>query len=232
MNQDFEKINAMMGSFKNFGCSMEELKKSLEEISKQKEVSMIEPQKQYETMDGSEARVYATDGGGDTPIHGAVKTKGGWIASVWDKDGNNPTLSDYDLIEKWEPREGEYCWFGNSERPKEMTLAMFSNMDESGNFVSTGGVAWKYCYQYESDLPAPIASYISLTSHMEFNDLVNPMKAIPDHIKRRIEVASTSELNEHEEVIVTYLDQNREEHTKTIKIGEKIFIIDCQELEK
>ena len=130
---------------------------------------MIEPSKQYETMDGSEARVYATDGGGDTPIHGAVKTKGGWIASVWDKDGNNPTLSDYDLIEKWEPKRGEYCWFGDSGRPSIMALARFSHKDNAGRFVATNGGPWNYCFQYEFDLPKPIADNIDSITLSDFD---------------------------------------------------------------
>ena len=121
---------------------------------------MIEQNKQYETMDGSEARVYATDGGGDTPIHGAVKTQGGWIASVWDKDGNNPVLSDHDLIEKWEPKVGEWCWFSDIEHPKEMVLARLSHKREDGAFVSTNDLPWKYCFQYEYELPNSIADNI------------------------------------------------------------------------
>jgi len=169
MNIDFERINYIMGSFKNFGCSIDQLKKSLQEISKQKETSMIEPNKQYETMDGSEARVYTTDGGGDTPIHGAVKTKGGWIASVWDKDGNHPALSDHDLIEKWEPKEGEYCWFSDVKRPLEMVLSKFSHKQEDGKFVTQAFGTFKYCFQYEYEPPKPIAENLDLRTYSDFD---------------------------------------------------------------
>ena len=193
MNIDFERINYMMGSFKNFGCSIETLKKSLKSVAernkhdsgisydgifeaierskkyKQKEKEMIEPNKQYETMDGSEARVYATDGGGDTPVHGAVKTTSGWIASVWDKDGNNPTLSDYDLIEKWEPREGEYCWFSSVKSPLEMVLSKFSHKQEDGKFVTQAFGTFKYCFQYEYELPKPIAESIDSITYPYFD---------------------------------------------------------------
>ena len=197
MNQNLQGINAMMGSFKNFGYPIKEIKKSLEQISKQKETSMIEPNKQYETMDGSDARVYATDGGGDTPIHGAVKTSNGWIASVWDKEGNNPTLSDYDLIEKWEPSFNEYCWFSNDEKSNTLFLGMFMNRTISGDYIAHPGTTYKYCYQFECELPEPI--------------------------RGSIEVVSAPELDEHKEVIVTYIDQKGEEQTRTIQIGDKIF---------
>ena len=39
------------------------------------------------TRDGREARVYAVDGGGKFPIHGAVLLLDGWIALAWQLDG-------------------------------------------------------------------------------------------------------------------------------------------------
>ena len=41
----------------------------------------------YRTRDGREARIYATDGSTDYPIHGAVKMAGGWVPKTWLLDG-------------------------------------------------------------------------------------------------------------------------------------------------
>lgn len=48
----------------------------------------FEPGKEYKTRDGCRARVYAVDGGGAWPIHGAVEHAGGaWISRAWDATG-------------------------------------------------------------------------------------------------------------------------------------------------
>lgn len=41
----------------------------------------------YRTRDGREARIYATDGGGEYPIHGAVPNKANWEMYCWRADG-------------------------------------------------------------------------------------------------------------------------------------------------
>ena len=49
---------------------------------------MISKDKQYRTRDGREARIYATDGHPDEPVHGAFKDYSGqWNASIWNLDG-------------------------------------------------------------------------------------------------------------------------------------------------
>jgi hypothetical protein len=63
---------------------------------------MISKDKEYQTRDGREVRIYATDGGGDYPVHGAYFNGAQWISGMWSKkgeyflDGNTPM----DLIEK------------------------------------------------------------------------------------------------------------------------------------
>lgn len=54
---------------------------------------MIEMGKTYQTRDGREVRIYAVDGCGPSPVHGAVNgmatTPGnGWWASTWQTDGH------------------------------------------------------------------------------------------------------------------------------------------------
>jgi len=53
---------------------------------------MISMDKQYRTKDGKEVRLYAIDGKGQWPIHGAFLLDNGWKMATWG-------LSDDDLIE-------------------------------------------------------------------------------------------------------------------------------------
>jgi len=49
---------------------------------------MISKDKQYRTIDGREARVYATDGHPEEPVHGAFKDYNGkWVQSIWELNG-------------------------------------------------------------------------------------------------------------------------------------------------
>lgn len=48
---------------------------------------MIDKNKQYKTRDGREVRIYATDGGGHKPIHGAIREGESWVAYAWLYDG-------------------------------------------------------------------------------------------------------------------------------------------------
>ncbi len=41
----------------------------------------------YQTRDGRKARIYATDGVGNHPIHGAMKATDGWSQMLWSADG-------------------------------------------------------------------------------------------------------------------------------------------------
>lgn len=48
---------------------------------------MIDKNKQYKTRSGLPVRIYATDGGGDYPIHGATCFGDIWHLCFWTKDG-------------------------------------------------------------------------------------------------------------------------------------------------
>jgi len=62
----------------------------------------ITKDKEYTTKDGREVRIYATDGKGEHPIHGAYKKNGEWIQDDWTKKGQYllSEKSALDLIEK------------------------------------------------------------------------------------------------------------------------------------
>jgi hypothetical protein len=57
--------------------------------------------KQYATRDGRDVRIYATDGRGVFPVHGAIMGDDKWCLSQWDPDGKRFSKLDSssDLIE-------------------------------------------------------------------------------------------------------------------------------------
>ena len=71
---------------------------------------MISKDKTYRTRDGREVRIYATDGSGSRPIHGAINSNGYWVAHTWGSDGRYDCCqSDDDLIEV-KPRIKRTVW--------------------------------------------------------------------------------------------------------------------------
>jgi hypothetical protein len=49
---------------------------------------MIDEDKQYTTREGSEVRIYATDGVEPYPVQGAIKRSEGWNCATWLSDGH------------------------------------------------------------------------------------------------------------------------------------------------
>ena len=70
---------------------------------------MISMDKKHRTRDGREVRVYAVDGGGRYPIHGAIKTFNGWINTCWETNGQCVAGPTGDLIEV-KPRIQREYW--------------------------------------------------------------------------------------------------------------------------
>jgi len=70
---------------------------------------MIDINKQYRTRDGHEVRIYATDGRGIYPVHGAVKVEDGWIPYTWQEIGVEGVNNARDLIEI-RPRHKRTVW--------------------------------------------------------------------------------------------------------------------------
>ena len=64
---------------------------------------MIDINKKYRTRDGREVRIYATDGGGPQPVHGAISGLNFWSTANWSKNGSYTVVygqeHDNDLIE-------------------------------------------------------------------------------------------------------------------------------------
>lgn len=57
----------------------------------------------YRTRDGRKARIYATDGSGNYPVHGALLCPDGWMEETWQLDGRNygGEEKSRDLISEW-----------------------------------------------------------------------------------------------------------------------------------
>jgi len=70
---------------------------------------MIDVNKKYTTRDGREVRIYATDGVGCYPIHGAVLEYGIWCITAWTVEGKKEARrkSVGDLVEAWQPQDKE-----------------------------------------------------------------------------------------------------------------------------
>lgn len=73
---------------------------------------MIDINKTYRTRDGREVRIYATDGKGPYPVHGAVRLTEFWSPMNWSHCGvyrADTKNHDYDLIEV-KPRHKRTLW--------------------------------------------------------------------------------------------------------------------------
>ena len=71
---------------------------------------MIELGKQYRTEDGCEARIYALDAGGQTPVHGAIKRNGLWIVTSWSKEGRWSISNPENNLVEVKPRIQREFW--------------------------------------------------------------------------------------------------------------------------
>ena len=62
---------------------------------------MIDKNKQYRTRNGLPVEIYATDRGGNYPVHGALLDGGIWCPRSWTSEGNLVAcqLNDLDIIE-------------------------------------------------------------------------------------------------------------------------------------
>ena len=49
----------------------------------------VAPEQFWVTTDGAVARIYATDGGGAFPVHGALSINKCWLPQAWDSNGKS-----------------------------------------------------------------------------------------------------------------------------------------------
>jgi len=77
-------------------------------------MNKIDKDKQYKTHDGRDVRIYATDGRGVFPVHGAIKDGEGWSSYTWANNGSSVNSASRkenpdDLIEV-KPRKNIERW--------------------------------------------------------------------------------------------------------------------------
>jgi hypothetical protein len=73
--------------------------------------------------------------------------------SYFKEDGSCAFGEEYNLVEVWQPQEGEWCLFWDKNESKNAVLAKFIGMTESGLFKGCGYSSWKYCAKFTGELP-------------------------------------------------------------------------------
>ena len=107
----------------------------------------IEMNKRY-TSSGEPIRILCTDRPEGYPIVGMVEKNG--VIQYFKENGESAVFSRMDLVEVWEPTEGDWCWFWNSTGVT--VLDTFIKMG-ANKFQSDGGMNWKYCAKFTGELP-------------------------------------------------------------------------------
>jgi hypothetical protein len=98
---------------------------------------MIDINKKYRTRDGREVRIYATDGGGPCPVHGAIKNDDVWQCTNWLSNGLNYGNSKQfaDIIEV-KPRIQRTMWVNVYPNPISTGAAHLSKKIADQNAMS------------------------------------------------------------------------------------------------
>ena len=108
---------------------------------------VIDKSKTYRTKDGREARIYATDGGGDYTVHGAICDNGMWLITSWTTEGcyykyqpehDSSLIEVVPLIERWAViRKSDGHCIGTYANPLDASVAV-------GNHVCLGSHSEEY----------------------------------------------------------------------------------------
>jgi hypothetical protein len=91
----------------------------------------IDITKKYTTRNGLPVRIYAGDGAGGHPIHGAIKFEGGWSHNTWCADGAytaGETFDSRSLIpvktwRAWKRGEGPKFFIAKRKLTGELSVA-------------------------------------------------------------------------------------------------------------
>lgn len=62
-----------------------------------------------------------------------------------------------DWLPKWEPKEGQVCWFWDKNSDSPM-IGNFERMDDNGRYVRSQNYSWDYCTPFTGELPEPFKS--------------------------------------------------------------------------
>ncbi|MHB8098055.1 MAG: hypothetical protein ACYDD5_00515 [Sulfuricurvum sp.] len=127
------------------------------EITLEQTHTVISKDRQYTTRDGHKVEIYATDKGGDRPVHGTVLEDNGiWKPWSWTAEGMSFIATHshlYDLIEVWEPQIDELCWFWDDDM-KYPNLRKFKGYNPvpylylADNGANSNKTAYRHCAKY------------------------------------------------------------------------------------
>lgn len=106
----------------------------------------IEAGTRYVSRDGREIRIYATDGYGDQPIHGAMPVDRGetsWLSHTWTSGGRfyaaEQLESDCDIVGPWvDPPEPKWRPFRDGEVASIVGRVIRSKFDHNKQSLVTG----------------------------------------------------------------------------------------------
>ena len=99
-------------------------------------MSTIDITKTYTTRSGDPVRIYAVDGGGANPVHGAIRDGNEWFLCKWREDGENFSRTNADLV----PVKQWRGW-KDGEAPK---FFMIKHKGNGGHYIGHGGAP--VCY--------------------------------------------------------------------------------------
>jgi hypothetical protein len=69
------------------------------------------------------------------------------------ENGSSYLGSSYDLVEVWEPANGEWCLFWDTNEQDGAILSRFCKKASDGVFQSWNGLSWKHCIKFDGTLP-------------------------------------------------------------------------------
>lgn len=125
-----------------YGCGELRLRHVLTNFNYRR-TAMIDINKKYRTRDGSEVRIYATDGNGKCPVHGAwLMEDGTWLQGAWSCDGvwAHGSVSNLDLIEVREKKKLA-GWVNIYPRG---TSVLFESSELANKYFLSSRIACKY----------------------------------------------------------------------------------------
>lgn len=112
---------------------------------------MISLDKTYQTANGRDVRIYATDAGGQFPVHGASLEDDQWFPRVWAKDGTHVWTRDHDLIEV-KPRLRRTVWAVHYKETGAHCLGrLFSSEESAKKWTEILGLGPHFIERIEAD---------------------------------------------------------------------------------
>jgi endonuclease YncB( thermonuclease family) len=110
----------------------------------------VEMGKKY-TCNGESIRILCIDKPGEYPVVGMMEENGDIY--YFTENGESIRCRSMNLVEVWEPQEGEWCWFWDSKSSKTIIVSCFVRETDCGKFQCKNGTSWNYCAKFNGELP-------------------------------------------------------------------------------